>query len=111
MTNTVEARKALCCKLQRNLLRVEVFQGIGVDEIVANRMHLEWDGGMIDLSLGTNVKFSNEAAVSDYMKTKIVPWLAEVILPNLAKALSSVTIDVQILPLTKQGETIRNTGL
>ena len=98
--------KVLLCKLQGNRLNVEAFEHDG--KITINRMRIEWEQGKSDVGLGKDYIFDSENALFDYMKTDLVPWLANKVFPNIESALSAANIDVRIFPITMQGEIVRN---
>ncbi len=80
MVEKVNANALLFGKMHGEQLEITAFKYNG--KIIANRMHLEWDKGMKDLSFGEIKDFADEKAVEDYVKVKVIPWLNDTILPG-----------------------------
>ena len=88
--NEVKANELLLCKLLGKRLEVHAFKRDG--KIAANRMRIEWYGGIQDLSLGELKKFDNDKDVVAYAKGSLVPWITGQILPNLASQIETAEI-------------------
>ena len=94
MVKKVNANELLLCKLSGECLDVTAFKHNG--KIIANRVHLTWEGGVQDISFGEVKHFADEKVVEAYVKEKIVSWLSDTTFPNIVAA---IKVSVSVAPM------------
>ena len=73
--------KVLICNFKENRLDVVAFERDG--KITANRIRIEWENIKHDVGLCEDYIFDSEQALFDYVKKVVVPYLANIIEPNI----------------------------
>ena len=106
MNNKVNAGDVLLCKLDGNRLKVTAFSHNG--ETIARRLHLEWNGCILETSFECE-EFKSDHDLESCLKDKLIPFLKG-LLPSLASALSVVNIEASRVPMAVQEEITRGIG-